>query len=142
MKNSVTHPRRHPPTDRRLADKIAGMQAVIRRLHGVEATHTESVSVPPEFLAGKAWDGVVELFTLRGHHKARRCYSWGYIDEHEQTQYVVVLRLPPATDPGRAVKAYNSAEGKAGSAVRKATPAADGEARTVGGRRSPSAARK
>jgi hypothetical protein len=31
------------------------------------------------FKAQVAWDGVVEIFDLTGHSKAKRCYAWSYL---------------------------------------------------------------
>jgi hypothetical protein len=50
-----------------------------------------------------AWDGVVETFELGGHPKAKRCHAWSY-EENGETQYVIVLELPPVDSAESAVK--------------------------------------
>jgi hypothetical protein len=49
---------------------IQELQDVIRRLHGVDAKHLESVPVKEVFQGRTVWDGIVEVFELRGHPKA------------------------------------------------------------------------
>jgi hypothetical protein len=41
-----------------------------------------------------AWDGVVEIFELIGHSKAKRCYAWSYL-KNDEPQYTTVLEIPP-----------------------------------------------
>ena len=43
------------------------LRDVIRRLHGVEATHVKSVPVKEMFGGQTVWDGIVEVFDLHGH---------------------------------------------------------------------------
>ncbi len=42
---------------------------VIRHLHGAKATYLESVPVKETFQGQTVWDGVVEVFSLKGHPK-------------------------------------------------------------------------
>jgi hypothetical protein len=53
------------------------------------------------------WDGVVEVFDLVGHPKAKRAYAWSHLDgdKDEKTRYVAVLEIPPVVSPETAVKA-------------------------------------
>jgi hypothetical protein len=59
------------------------------------------VPVHEIFQGQTAWTGDVEVFDLRGHPKAKRCYGWSY-DEPEQ--FITILELPPVTDAQSAVK--------------------------------------
>ena len=49
----------------------------------------------------------MEVFRLKGHPKAKRCFAWSHVDgEHdEKTNYVTVLELPPIDSPQKAVQA-------------------------------------
>jgi hypothetical protein len=68
--------------------------------------HVETVPVVEEFQGETVWQGEVEVFDIRGHPKATRCYGWGYsTDEDQGRRYVCVLELPPVTSPQMAVKA-------------------------------------
>jgi hypothetical protein len=81
---------------------------VIRRLHGVDSTHLESVPVKETFQGKTVWEGVVEVFELIGHPKAPRVYAWSHeIDNPKKTQrHVTALHIPPVTSPEAAVRAH------------------------------------
>jgi hypothetical protein len=92
-------------------DYIAELQAAILNVHGANATHVETVPVTEEFQGETVWQGEVEVFDIRGHPKAKRCYGWGYqIGENEGRKYVAVLQLPPVDSPQTAVKIAIAAE--------------------------------
>jgi hypothetical protein len=57
---------------------ISDLQDAIRRVHGVESTHLESVPVKEIFQGKTVWDGAVEVFLIHGHPKAARVYAWTY----------------------------------------------------------------
>lgn len=87
-------------------DYIQELQAAILNVHGAQATHVETVPVTEEFQGETVWQGEVEVFNIRGHPKAKRCYGWGYsTDEDQGRRYVAVLELPPVDSPQTAVKA-------------------------------------
>jgi hypothetical protein len=87
-------------------DYIQELEAAILNVHGASATHVETVPVTEEFQGETVWQGEVEVFDIRGHPKAKRCYGWGYsTDEDQGRKYVAVLELPPVTSPQTAVKA-------------------------------------
>lgn len=88
-------------------DYIAELQAVILNLHGCESTYLETVSVTEEFNGQTVWQGEVEVFQLKDHPKAKRCYAWGHASgENDQSRrYITVLELPPVDSPQTAVRA-------------------------------------
>jgi hypothetical protein len=49
---------------------------VIQHLHGCGAAWVESMPVHEVFRGKTVWRGDVEVFTLTGHPKAKRCYGW------------------------------------------------------------------
>ena len=55
---------------------IDELKEVIRRLHGVDSTHIETVPVKESFQGKPVWEGLVEVFRLHGHPKAERVYAW------------------------------------------------------------------
>ena len=85
---------------------IEAIQDAIRRLHGCESRHVESVPVHEEFKGKTVWSGTVEVFDLIGHPKAKQCYAWGHRvgDRDEKSRYVVVLKAPPINSPLDAVR--------------------------------------
>ncbi len=86
---------------------ITELQDVIRRLHGVESKHVESVPIKETFQGKTVWEGVVEVFELHGHPKAPRVYAWAHDtdDPKKPKRHVTVLHLAPITSAVEAVRA-------------------------------------
>lgn len=86
---------------------IEELQQVIHHLHGVHATHVESVPVKEEFEGRVIWDGIVEVFQLYGHPNATHAYAWTHDtdDPKQPKRTVTVLKIPPAVSPLTAVRA-------------------------------------
>lgn len=84
---------------------ISDLQDVIRKLHGVESKHVESVAVKEEFQGKTVWDGVVEVFELVGHPKASRLYAWSHDANGTKKRHVTVLHVAPIDSPKAAVRA-------------------------------------
>ena len=85
---------------------IEELQDVIRRLHGVESRHVESVSVKETFQGRTVWEGIVEVFELHGHPKAARAYAWSHeTDSPKKRKHVTVLHIEPITSAAAAVRA-------------------------------------
>ena len=73
-------------------------------MHRVKAVHSGSVPVRLVFKDEPVWDGVVSVFLITGHPKARRAFAWEI--PGSPPDYVAVLDIPPVKDPETAVKAY------------------------------------
>jgi hypothetical protein len=88
-------------------NNIQELQDVIRKLHGVEAEHVETVPVKETFQGETVWEGKVEVFDLHDHSKTSRVYAWSHEtdDADNPRRHVTVLHIPPATSPLRAVQA-------------------------------------
>jgi hypothetical protein len=86
---------------------IEELREVIRKLHGAEPTHIESVPVKEMFRGQTVWEGVVEVFELRGHPKASRVYAWSHDtdDPAKPKKHVTVLHLGPVLSAAMAVRA-------------------------------------
>lgn len=84
---------------------IEELAGAIQTLHGVAATHVQSVPVKEVYKGVTLWDGVVEVFDLTGHPKTHRAYAWSHEtdDPKHPKRHVTVLHIPPATTPQRAV---------------------------------------
>jgi hypothetical protein len=85
---------------------VQELQDVIRRLHGAEATHIESVPVKETFKGETVWEGVVEVFDLIGHTKAHRVYAWAHEtgNPDKPIRHVTVLHQHPIKSAADAVK--------------------------------------
>jgi hypothetical protein len=86
---------------------IEELREVIRRLHGVEARHVESVPVKEEFQGKTVWEGIVEVFEIRGHPKAEKVYAWSHEtdDPKQPRRHVTVLHVAPVVSAALAVRA-------------------------------------
>jgi hypothetical protein len=86
---------------------IHELQGVIRHLHGATARHLESVPVVETFQDQIVWDGIVEVFSLKGHPKTDRVYAWIHAmdDPAHPKRHVTVLHIPPVVSAQTAVQA-------------------------------------
>jgi hypothetical protein len=86
---------------------ISDLQDVIRRLHGVESKHVQSVPVKEMFQGKTVWEGIVEVFELVGHPKAPKVYAWSHDteDPKKPKRHVTVLHIAPILSAEAAVKA-------------------------------------
>jgi hypothetical protein len=96
------------------SDYISELQKVIRKLHGVESTHVQSVPVKEEFQGKTVWEGVVEVFELIGHPKTSRLYAWSHDTDGPKKRHVTVLHLAPIDSPEAAVRASIARDYKLG----------------------------
>lgn len=88
-------------------NQIDELREAIRNLHGAHATHVESVPVKETFQGKTVWEGIVEVFDLRGHPKASRVYAWSHDtdDPDKPKRHVTVLHIHPVASPFSAVRA-------------------------------------
>ena len=105
-----------------MTDYIEELRDVIRRLHGVESSHVETVPVKEVFGGQTIWDGKVEVFKLHDHPKANRVYAWAHDtdDPQKPRRHVTVLHIPPVTSAVMAVKAAILQEFKSGESEAEA----------------------
>ena len=89
------------------AHYIQELEGVIRRLHGAEAMHVESVPVKETFKGETVWEGIVEVFDLIGHPTASRVYAWAHDtdDPENPSRHVTVLHSHPIKSAEDAVRA-------------------------------------
>ncbi len=83
------------------------LMEVIFKVHGVKATHLESVPVKETFQGQTVWEGNVEIFHIHGHGKTDKIYAWTHEtdDPIKPKRHVTVLHIPPVESPQAAVKA-------------------------------------
>lgn len=85
---------------------IDELRDVIKRLHGVESAHLESVPIKEVFQGKTVWEGIVEVFELKNHPKAEKAYAWAYeTDNPKRPKHVTVLHTGPITSSLLAVRA-------------------------------------
>ena len=82
------------------------LRDVIKRLHGVDSRHIESVPIKETFQGRTVWEGIVEVFELISHPTAPKAYAWAYdTGDPKKPKHVTVLHLGPVTSPLLAVRA-------------------------------------
>jgi hypothetical protein len=93
-------------------DYIERLKQVIFHLHKSDSQHVESVPVEEVFDGKLIWKGIVEVFTLTNHPKAKRCFAWSHKagKDDSDERFVAVLEIPPVTSPETAVKVAIVAE--------------------------------
>lgn len=84
---------------------------IIKELHGIKAVHLESVPVKEVFNKLIAWEGVVEVFGLKNHPLATRCYAWSFNDKGT-IRTITVLGIAPIQSAQDAVKIAVSNEAR------------------------------
>jgi len=50
------------------------------------------------------WDGIVEVFDLVGHPKAKRCYAFYFVEDNGQKVIKTILGIPPVDSEVSAVR--------------------------------------
>jgi hypothetical protein len=83
------------------------LKDVIRKLHGVDSAHVQSVPVKEVCKGETVWDGIVEVFDLKNHPTAARIYAWAHDtdDPKKPRRHVTVLHSAPVDSPESAVRA-------------------------------------
>lgn len=96
------------------SEYIERLQMVIHQLHGCDSRHLESVPVQEVFRGQTIWQGTVEVFSITGHPKAKRCFAWSHKagKDDQDERFVAVLEIPPVESPETAVKVAIAAEVK------------------------------
>jgi hypothetical protein len=81
-------------------------------LHGCPSKHIESIAVDNRFQEQIIWRGRVEVFSITGHPKAKRCYAWSHWagKDNSDERFAAVLEIPPVVSPETAVKVAIAAE--------------------------------
>jgi hypothetical protein len=99
-------------------DYIQMLQEAVSKASGCDAEHVDSVPVKEVFRGKTIWEGIVEVFDLIKHPKARRAYAWGHAakDTGMEVRVVTVLELPPVESPRSAVQVSIMADVKAANA--------------------------
>jgi hypothetical protein len=64
------------------------------------------VPVKETFGGKTVWEGVVHVFDITGHAKAKRAYAWSSpIEGSDKRRFFAVLHVPLVTSPVEAVRA-------------------------------------
>jgi hypothetical protein len=95
-------------------DMTLDLKRAIESQHGGAATLAQSVPVKETHSGETVWEGVVHVFDLEGHPKAKRAYAWSSpIEGRERRRFFAVLHMGPIKSPADAVRAAIVAEHRA-----------------------------
>ena len=90
------------------------LKQAVESQHGCTATLAQSVPVKETFGGKTVWEGIVHVFRIDGHPKAKKAYAWSSpIEGSDKRRFFAVLHLPPITSPVEAVRAAIIAEARA-----------------------------
>jgi hypothetical protein len=90
---------------------LSELKSAVESQHGCIAMLAQTVPVKETFGGKTIWDGVVHVFTLTGHPKAKLAYAWSSpIEGSDKRRFFAVLHIPPVTSPVEAVRAAIVAE--------------------------------
>jgi hypothetical protein len=82
------------------------LKQAVEGLHNCKAKLSQAVEVHERFKDQPVWDGVVHVFNLSGHPRAKHAYAWSSaIEGSDKRKFYAVLDLPPITSPVEAVRA-------------------------------------
>jgi hypothetical protein len=92
--------------DINMKESIEALQKVILDLHGCTSKWIEPVPIEETFEGETVWEGVVQVFEIKGHPKATRCYGWSHgLDDSKKRRFFAVLHQGPVDSPEKAVRA-------------------------------------
>ena len=94
-----------------MSKRLELIQKAVEKIADCPATHLESASVVEGFRDQIVWQGIVEVFALNGHPKAKRAYGW-QTGNDQDARFTAVLEIPPVDSPNTAVRASIAAEAR------------------------------
>lgn len=94
-----------------MSERIKFLQKAFKQGYDIETEHVESVPIKDTFRGQTAWEGVVEVFDVKGHPHIKRAYGWQY-EKNGQPEYATVLGKIPINSPLGAVRAFIAAQAR------------------------------
>ena len=86
-----------------MSARIKRLRDAVQAEHGCMAAHVESVPVLEKSGGQTLWQGVVEVFKLLNHPRAKRCFAW-FTSDQDDGPCTTVLEIPPVDSARAAVK--------------------------------------
>jgi hypothetical protein len=94
-----------------IGECITQLKRAVESQHGGNASFVQSVPIKETHNGQTVWEGVVYVFDLTDHPKARRAYSWSSpIEGSDKRRFFAVLHMGPIKSPADAVRAAIVAE--------------------------------
>jgi hypothetical protein len=89
-------------------DFIPEIQLAVEKAAGCPAKHLRTALVIEGWKKEIVWQGEVEVFTLKGHRKAKVAFGW----RNPEGDFTAVLGIPPVESPNTAVRAAIAARAR------------------------------
>lgn len=88
------------------------LKQAIEKEHGGKVTHHHAVPVNEKERGQSIWHGIVHVFDLADHPKAKRAFAWSTPVEEgsAERRIVTMLQVAPVNGPIEAVRAALAAE--------------------------------
>jgi hypothetical protein len=87
----------------RVSDRIGQFKRAVEKACGCKVKHNRSGAVVEGFEGEQVWDGVIEVFDLDSHPKAKQCYAFLFAEDGT-TVIKIVLGVPPVESELDAVR--------------------------------------
>lgn len=87
-----------------MSERIEMIQRAVEMAAECPAMHLESVPVVEMFREQVMWQGMVEVFAISAHPRAKKAYGWRFEDNGVE-RCTAVLEIPPVESPNTAVRA-------------------------------------
>ena len=87
-----------------MSERIKQFKQAVEKACQCNARHVASKAIIEGFEGQVVWDGVVEVFDLKGHPKAMRCYAFYFVQDNGETVIKTVLGIPPVDSEVSAVR--------------------------------------
>jgi len=86
--------------------ELKSLEKAILDLHGCRSMWVKSAPIEEVFDGETVWEGVVQVFDLIDHPRAKRCYAWSHeLEGSRKRKFFAVLHEGPIDSPGKAVRA-------------------------------------
>ena len=77
-----------------MSERIDNLKNAVEKACGCKVRHARSSAVIEGFEGEHIWDGVVEVFDLEGHSRAKQCYAFLFAEDGHSV-IKTVLGVPP-----------------------------------------------
>ena len=86
-----------------MSERIDNLKRAVEKACGCKARHSRSAAVIEGFEGEHVWDGVVEVFDLEGHLRAKQAYAFLFAEDG-RTVIKTVLGVSPVKSELDAVR--------------------------------------
>jgi hypothetical protein len=91
------------------ANEIERLRLALRVIYSVDSSYVGS-EVVREAYGAASWEGLVQIFAVHGHTRAKIAYTWGQTSPAGNREYTAVLGVPPIASARDAVRKSLAAE--------------------------------